>query len=641
MRRRLWRTGAWATLTLTAACGRWPGGVPAASPRPLGGPPSVHVVYPPLVSDSSGWHAASPIASRDSAFVFGSVRRPDATVEVNGVAVPVAPTGGWIAWLPLPDDTVAWFTVVAAVGDTVDSLVFRAALPQRFAPPADGPWVDTTSLAPTGTLWREPGEGVRLTVRAAPAARVLLELPDSSTVPFVPDTARPPASWGEQAFGTVPRPTPAMPQGRYALWWTGALGSDPGPVLGVPGPPDTAAAAWVAVIVGDDTVRARWPLRVGVLDPQRPTVAIVNDDTAGTGTTDRTLAGRPAPNGTYYWFFPNGTRAVVEGRWNGQVRLRLSARSAAWVDAVDVQPLPAGTPPLRGTMLPLRLFPGASSLTLRVPLPGRVPFRVDEAEQRLTLTLYGVAPDADWIQYGGTDSLIRLIRFAAPVRDETQVLVDLARPVWGYRTRWAGNDLLLEIRRPPVIDRRHPLRGRVIALDAGHPPLGATGPTGAYEADVVLAVARRAQAMLERAGARVVQIRPSGAPLGLIERTAAAEAADADVLISIHANALPDGVNPFVNNGTSTYYFHPRSAPLARAVQRALVRALGVRDLGMGRGDLALVRPTWMPAVLTEGLFMMIPEQEEMLTSAEGQERYARGIVEGVTEFLTEWSRRP
>jgi len=89
------------------------------------------------------------------------------------------------------------------------------------------------------------------------------------------------------------------------------------------------------------------------------------------------------------------------------------------------------------------------------------------------------------------------------------------------------------------------------------------------------------------------------------------------VLVSIHANALPDGVNPFMNNGTSVYYFHARSAALARALDRALVGELGVRDLGMGRGDYALVRDPWFPSALTEGLFMMIPEQEAMLSSAE------------------------
>ena len=83
----------------------------------------------------------------------------------------------------------------------------------------------------------------------------------------------------------------------------------------------------------------------------------------------------------------------------------------------------------------------------------------------------------------------------------------------------------------------------------------------------------------------------------------------------------------------------PRSAPLARALDRALVRQFGFRDLGMGRGDLALVRPTWMPSALTEGLFIMVPDQEYWLNSPEGQRRYARGIVEGVEAFLRERAR--
>jgi N-acetylmuramoyl-L-alanine amidase len=93
-------------------------------------------------------------------------------------------------------------------------------------------------------------------------------------------------------------------------------------------------------------------------------------------------------------------------------------------------------------------------------------------------------------------------------------------------------------------------------------------------------------------------------------------------------------VNPFTNNGTSVFYNHPRSVPLAMAVQRALVNQLGLRDLGVGRGDLALVRPTWMPAVLTEGLFMMVPDQEAALRSGEGQRLYAMGVFEGIREFL-------
>jgi N-acetylmuramoyl-L-alanine amidase len=59
----------------------------------------------------------------------------------------------------------------------------------------------------------------------------------------------------------------------------------------------------------------------------------------------------------------------------------------------------------------------------------------------------------------------------------------------------------------------------------------------------------------------------------------------------------------------------------------------------MGRGDYALVRDPWFPSALTEGLFMMIPEQEAILSSAEGRLRYARGVARGIEDFLREFAR--
>jgi N-acetylmuramoyl-L-alanine amidase len=69
------------------------------------------------------------------------------------------------------------------------------------------------------------------------------------------------------------------------------------------------------------------------------------------------------------------------------------------------------------------------------------------------------------------------------------------------------------------------------------------------------------------------------------------------------------------------------------------VRRLGLRDLGVGRGDLALVRGTWLPSVLTEGMFMIVPDQEAALRTTEGRRLYAVAILEGIREFLQERSR--
>jgi N-acetylmuramoyl-L-alanine amidase len=622
---------------------------PEAPPRHLG-QLSIRIVYPPI--DGPGAVTGESIVARtregysvqstDSAFVFGSVGRADANLLVNGEPVPVFATGGWIAWLPLPDDSVARFDVVATAGGETARLVLVAPIAGRGSVNSDAVWIDATSFSPSGDRWIRAGEGIQLSLRATPGAQVHALSSDGEVVRFLPDTSPATRSWGESAFSAQDPESRNLPAttDRYVAWWAGKLGPDPDIVMApnrFPEPADSHLLQ-VEAVVGSDTARAHWPLQLGLVDMQNPLVVVVDDDLDGTGTTDGILAGRPSPWGTYHWFFPNGTMARVSGRWNNQVRLQLSATSSAWVDDSGVYPLPPGTPPPGGLVRSLRLTSGQRSVVVRIPLTARIPFRVDEDDAGLDVRLYGVAADIDWIQYGGYDPLIKLVSFSQPTEDETVVSVELSTRVWGYRTHWSGNDLMIEIRRPPELDPRRPLEGRRIAIDAGHPPGGATGPTGTPESVVTLDVARKVKELLEQFGAQPILVRESEAAMGLYERIEMADATEAEILVSIHANALPDGVNPFTNNGTSVYYFHPRSVGLARELNRALVRQLGFRDLGFGRGDLALARPTWMPSALTEGLFLMLPDQESVLVSDEGQWRYARGVVEGIAAFLREWA---
>src|SRR5712692_10184022 len=584
----------------------------------------INVVYPA---------ATDILQSHDSAFVFGSVRGGSGPLRLTleGRPVPVRENGAWLAWLGLPDDTLTQLRLVAHAGvDSAATLVVARIAPRFHPPPGHAAWIDTTSFTPTGSLLLPAGEGIVLSVRATPGASVQLALPGGAMIPLVPDTLPAERAWGLQAFAIDSAGYSLPPDAaRYAGWLPAAPLCTDG----------RTGCATLDVAVAGDTTSARWPLTVALADMTLPTVVRLNHDTAHTGTTDSLTAGRAVPHGTYNWFFPMGTTAVQSGRWNDQVRLQLSRGAVAWVNTADVVPLAPGTPPPGGIVGSVRLIAGPRSLILRVPLPARVPFKVEEDERSLTVRLYGVFSDVNWMQHGGTDSYVTRMSYAQPTVDEVTVTLSLAGRVWGYRSRWSGRDLVLEIRRPPVIDPRRPLAGRTIVLDPGHPPLGAKGPSGLWEPVAVLAVAQQAKTLLEGAGATALLTRTDSTPIELYPRTHFAELHDADVLVSIHANALPDGINPFVNNGTSVYYFHPRSAALARALDRALVAELGVHDLGMGRGDYALVRDPWMPSALTEGLFMMIPEQEAMLASPEGRLRYARGVAKGIEDFLREMAR--
>jgi N-acetylmuramoyl-L-alanine amidase len=562
------------------------------------------------------------IAARDSTFLFGSTGTGRARLSVNGQPVRVWPNGGWLAWVPLSADSVMQFVVVATSGPDTSRVIRTVRRPRRFVPPGRDAWVDTTSFTPAAAVVWPRDEYLPLAVRAAPGAVVRLRLDDSTAVPLVPDDRLVPVPEAVRAFD---RDTANLARGAATDRYVGRIR---GRARAAGTPP------WqVEVVRGADTARAAWPLTVTFTDTAATTV-VLDDDPGRTGTTDGVTIARATRGGTYTWFWPAGTRAVRDAQVGSDARLRLAPGVHAWVPVSEaiVQP---GVPSPHPVVGSLTLNSDSAQVTLRLPLDERIPYQVIEHEHELELVLYGAVSDANWVRYGpSTDSLVRTIAWTQDDALGVRVTVGLSLPVWGYRVRYDRGDLLLEIHRPPPLDPAHPLRNVLIVVDPGHPPVGATGPTGLWEPVPNLGIGLKLRDLLVRAGARVAMTRTTDSAVDLYPRTRFADSIGADLLVSIHNNALPDGVNPFTNNGTSVFYNHPRSIPLARAVDAALVRRLGVRDLGMGRGDLALVRPTWMPAILTEGLFIMLPDQEAALRSDEGQARYAQGVYDGIEAFL-------
>ena len=647
-----------ALLAALAACARSAAAPPVATPpvdmRPAGppgdtarpatalppvpqvrGPLRLRVTYPP---------PDAIVRAKDSSFLLGSVGRGDATLSINGYPVPVQPNGAWLAWIPLPPDSLMRFHLVARAADSTVEYVYDVRRGGWSPPATAGLWLDSMSLAPRGRVWWPSSEYVTLSARASEGARLRLVLPDGTVVPLLPQSRLEEIPEAIRAFDSdTANLTADLRRDRYVGVLRGrALGPAPGPVLPVPWAPPVAAgllpdsAVWpvIEAIRGADTVRARWPLQLALLDTL-PVIAELDDDSAGTRLTDGIAVGRAVPGGTYHWFFPNGTRAAVSGRMNDHLRLRLAPETEAWISAGEARPVPgvSAAPAVVGSV---RLTPMADRVRVRIPLSHRVPYQLTEGDRSLTLRLYGALGDVNWIHYGAADTLIRHAAWAQDRRQEVTLTLELSRPLWGYHARWDRGDLLVDVRRPPPVRSGGSLAGYLIAVDPGHPPGGSTGPTGLREAEANLGIGLEVKRLLEQAGARVFITRTEDLPLDLWPRVQAAERAGADLLVSIHNNALPDGVNPLTNNGASVYYNHPRSVPLARAVQHELVRRLGVRDLGIGRGDLALVRTTWMPSILTEGLYMIVPEHEAALRSPQGRRLYAGAVVEGIRRFLRE-----
>jgi N-acetylmuramoyl-L-alanine amidase len=387
-------------------------------------------------------------------------------------------------------------------------------------------------------------------------------------------------------------------------------------------------------------VAYRAPAAVSPARPAPSTVAFAQPRQAAvTGGAD-TLAtgsdaaiGRPTPAGTYRWFLPRGARLVVTGQRGDQVRVRLGTETG-WLAASQVTM--GGAAPARPAVTQATLQPAAEWVDVVVTsLPGGfVPFRVESGERTLSVVLHNAALRPVPLLMGESD-LIASGRWSMPDTLSTRLDLQLSGPLWGYKAFYApGGELVLRVRRPPAIDPREPLRGLRIVIDPGHPPGGATGPSGLTEAEANLHISLPLAEMLRQRGARVILTRTDDRAVSLVERVERAVRADAHLLISVHNNAFPEGANPFQRHGTSTYHFHAHAAPLARALQRSIQGYTQIRDLGVIQGNLALVRPTWMPAVLTESLFMPIPEQEAALRHPDFVRNLAAAHVEGIERFL-------
>ncbi len=208
----------------------------------------------------------------------------------------------------------------------------------------------------------------------------------------------------------------------------------------------------------------------------------------------------------------------------------------------------------------------------------------------------------------------------------------------GYSINIADEMFIVRIPKP-IAARDRKLRGKIVVVDAGHggDASGAVGPLGTREKDVVLRLAGMVERELRRAGAIVVQSRVEDRNLSLYERVEIARKAQADFFLSLHANALPDGSNPFVRTGSGTYFYTSSSRRAAEIVQRHLLAATGLRDDGVHDANFAVVRPTDFPAVLVETAYLMNPAEEELLLDDRFLSRVATGLAHSLKEYFGVW----
>jgi len=226
-------------------------------------------------------------------------------------------------------------------------------------------------------------------------------------------------------------------------------------------------------------------------------------------------------------------------------------------------------------------------------------------------------------------------------------------------------------------------RGRdiIVAIDAGHggKDVGAQGSNGTQEKDVVFAIAKRLESRINRQpGLRAVMIRKGDYFVYLRERVKLAQAAKADLLVSIHADAFNDpttqgaSVYTLSNQGASSQTARwladsenasdgkeaeDRDDTLVSVLQDLSQNAAKEASQNVGskvlrsvkmvshlhrstvqKAGFVVLKSEGIPSILVETAFISNPNEEQHLTSSAYQEKMAAAMFNGILAHFRQYA---
>ncbi|MEM8544059.1 MAG: N-acetylmuramoyl-L-alanine amidase [Cyanobacteria bacterium P01_H01_bin.119] len=178
-----------------------------------------------------------------------------------------------------------------------------------------------------------------------------------------------------------------------------------------------------------------------------------------------------------------------------------------------------------------------------------------------------------------------------------------------------------------------PQSGIVVMIDPGHGGRdpGAIGIGGIYEKDINLAIATRVQQILVANGIDAPITRTGDQTVELDPRVRMGNRANADLFVSIHANAISLS-RPEVN-GLETYYYSTGYS-LARTIHNSILQQVDMRDRGVRQARFYVLRYSDAPAVLVETGFVTGAEDVVRLRDPAQRNIIADAIAQGILNYI-------
>ncbi|MBI5461256.1 MAG: N-acetylmuramoyl-L-alanine amidase [Gammaproteobacteria bacterium] len=369
------------------------------------------------------------------------------------------------------------------------------------------------------------------------------------------------------------------------------------------------------------------------------------------------LAGKVKPRSFY--LKPDGTnghRIVVDLR-GGVPAAAAVSRAKPALEKTPARTTVAAVPRVAQSRTPV-VSPVASPVTSKAT--SKLATAKSGAQQRVpTKPVEPVAQVAPAPKLHAVEPVVN----AAPVQSVTHASATPAEPVKTARAAGRGREL-------------------IVAIDAGHggKDVGARGPSGTHEKDVVLAIARKLAALVgKEPGMRPVLVRDGDYFIHLRDRMKKARTQRADLFVSIHADAFSD----HRARGSSVFVVSERGATseMARILadqenaadlvggvslsdkdellksvlldlskSASIEASMSVADNVLGElkqignvhksrvqqaGFMVLKSPD-VPSILVETAFISNPAEERQLRDARHQQRLAQAILKGIRAYFRE-----
>jgi N-acetylmuramoyl-L-alanine amidase len=280
------------------------------------------------------------------------------------------------------------------------------------------------------------------------------------------------------------------------------------------------------------------------------------------------------------------------------------------------------------------------------------------------------------------NDMLKSVRASQFNKDTVRVVLDLDK-IREYKVITLEDPIKLII---DVYGQKQPSLSvnKRIVIDAGHGghDPGAVGPKKLHEKDVVLDIALKLREIISaNKKYEVFLTRDKDVFIPLEKRTAIANLKNADLFISIHANASPkqqaNGIETYLLNWTndeesmkvaarenaislskmkkmkqgmdiidiiksdlSRENKRDESIKLANYVQRSMVKGLGkdhnnTKDLGVKQALFYVLFGAQMPSVLVEVSFISNPIEEKLLAKEHYRKDIAKHIASGIDKYMS------